>query len=716
MAINAKCPYCLRTYRFEDERAGQPVRCETPECKKLFKVPRLPANGTAASTSNGTTASANGHAHAPVSQPASVSASVSTSSQTPGPMAPVPQVSSPSPPPMPKLPPPPPPAQPPKPPRPKEPVAERSKRTIDAEAVAAEALSDGSQDVGQITEVSMICAMCEFKWAEPLDKQGKFTTCPDCRHRQKVPDIKKENWRDNHKPSLAKIDDVPDNVTSAAATTWASRGALEKAGAIQEDLEPRPRWHYFASVATVIGLFAGIYLGIAAWRHEGHIEKERTFMDEAIAGLPTPESELPLTELPLYRAMLHLAAGEYAVSLATRENKPDALLEARKQFQQTRQELTQAPKSHVRDALFGELAAAQVGLGGTPQQVLDGLRFRWDPEPPSGTRAKIGTKVFNVQEELRQTLQAMADSSKPVERETRFATVRRLSRLLAQQKPPQTRILEQVVHLAFQGDESNAHDAKAQVFAELYRTGETSAALDAIEPLRTMSPPPRTGRVLAMTTEPPIKGWSTIPAPSTSGNITTETRVAYTCLNLLQNKPDEALAMATRIGSPQDRLQALSWVAEWGTDPVPAIQAGAKASAETPKPEVGKPPQSQHLTYGLPVSRLAVAAAKAGLHDQVDLLLDAIHDEPLKVWAKAEALRWKLAADTKKVEETVAEVPDDAKKFRAGHAWGRLAVARHNAAITGDRVAAKDYDRWHKVFTPFGLAGLALGLQDYAQR
>ena len=65
-----------------------------------------------------------------------------------------------------------------------------------------------------------------------------------------------------------------------------------------------------------------------------------------------------------------------------------------------------------------------------------------------------------------------------------------------------------------------------------------------------------------------------------------------------------------------------------------------------------------------------------------------------------------------------AEAPADPKDLKIGHARGRLALARHNAKATGnDPDASATYDGWGAgTLKPFGLAGLALGLQDRLER
>ena len=117
----------------------------------------------------------------------------------------------------------------------------------------------------------------------------------------------------------------------------------------------------------------------------------------------------------------------------------------------------------------------------------------------------------------------------------------------------------------------------------------------------------------------------------------------------------------------------------------------------------------------LTLMRLAVQAGRANQPDKVEAFVKSISSDAYRAWARGEALRHQLASSGEKPgEETQAEAPTDPKEVRVGHAWGRLALARHNARVTGnDPDASVRYGNWGSgTFRPYGLAGLALGLQD----
>jgi hypothetical protein len=184
-------------------------------------------------------------------------------------------------------------------------------------------------------------------------------------------------------------------------------------------------------------------------------------------------------------------------------------------------------------------------------------------------------------------------------------------------------------------------------------------------------------------------------------------RYAYAAAFLMDGKTAEAVALAQR-PPPRvpDQLRSLLLCAEWLPDPAPAIEA-----AQALLPRVGKspnPPTSFHLL------RLAQIAAEKGRPDAAEAFAGAIADPGLKAWAIGESVRLRTRANAnEKASAEWAGAPESPRDLRAGHAWGRLWVARHNAKLSGDRDAEKAATAsWPQPIHPFALAGIALGLQD----
>ncbi|MGL6096940.1 MAG: hypothetical protein ACRC7O_14235, partial [Fimbriiglobus sp.] len=585
MAINAKCPHCLSRYTFADEQAGLPVPCTNPACMKVFKCPRLP-----------------------VPAPAAVGA-VAPAVAPPKPLAPTPLPQRPPAPPRPPRPDPsqaaaptpptgnPTPAATPKLPAPKkEPVAERAKRP-DAESVASQAFADepppedpNAGVPGQT--IRMKCEACDHGWDVPWDKQGKNVVCPECGHRQRVPEQKSKGpggWREKSTlPSLAKQNfEVPKDVADNKATV-VSTDSLRKGGALGSEFESVPKWYYGVAAGVIFAIAGVVVLSVSSNRHTNDLARRDAIMGKAMEAFAEPASEVPEPERPLFRAALHLAAAEYFAAFALKENLTEDMLGkpggrdpgdqgARAHLQQARSELKSAPKSLERDLLFAELAVAQIALGGTDQQVLDGVRLGWNPVPVAANRP-AAQKTFSVLEELRQTQSAMADRSRPVDLDVRLATVRRAARELAKQR--RTAVIESVVHTMFLSPDEDFHvpEAKALIGIEAFRAGDKDAAAKTLDGLKAVAPVPVGAKVLAKLLGVADEKLAMPPEPGANGPVGSEsTRTAYVMLWASDGKTDDAVKLAERPGGPSLRkLQLLSLIAEWATDPKLAVDAAVK--------------------------------------------------------------------------------------------------------------------------------------------
>ena len=159
-------------------------------------------------------------------------------------------------------------------------------------------------------------------------------------------------------------------------------------------------------------------------------------------------------------------------------------------------------------------------------------------------------------------------------------------------------------------------------------------------------------------------------------------------------------------GSLTGQLRALMLYAEWAGDPGPAFDSALSAINLNAKAKKEGPPASIVL-------RLSQLAAATGRVDQAKQLADLIPDEGAKVWAKGSAIQFAATPqNTTRVEDSALEVPES-KKIRAGHLWGRMWQARHNARTMSASDATKLIQAWPKgTVHPFGLAGIALAQHD----
>jgi hypothetical protein len=583
---------------------------------------------------------------------------------------------------------------------------------VDVEAAAVAALSDAPKAEEDPAKkiIPVECNYCGQKWTEPIARAGKNTLCPnpECRQRIKIPEPKDEgqyDWRQTRTkgPSLAKQNhEKLEGVQDAAEQKIVSGQALKEAGAIDEELEPRPLKQKILFVAIPLVLAGLVLFGIVYGLRTRTESKENRLMAEAQEEYAKAAESLPKDEQPLAAAVLHLAAAEYAL----RYNDKDKLKESLGQYGAAQLALRPG-QGAARNAILAELAVAMLALGGTEEQAREQVRIRWTPDVNLKTRPN--EQLFTVHEELRRVLGAL--QAAPFE--FRADVARRLTRELVKRGQPSVAV--ELIPLALFTPPEQP-EAKAAVALEVYRAekgskyvAEVAKELAARGPeLAKANPRPASAQVLfavLKTEKAPNLG---IPSPGKDGAVTHDTRFAYTGIALLEDRGADALALAQRPGQTGDRVRALALCADWLADPAPALDAAlALVTASKSNKDVKLSPYT--------LLRLTQLAGAAGKHEQAKQFAAAITDEGAQAWAKGEAQRLRLAAapNEKGDEAWAEELWKGERTFRAGQAWGRLWLARQNTRVSGNRTEqTKAVNAWPTPFPAFGKAGVALGLQD----
>jgi len=579
MAIEMQCPACKKAYRLKDELAGKKVTCANAECRTVFGVPVKPGTGTAPSL-----AALLATAAKPAATPPAKSAAKPPAKSDARPVA---KSAA-------KTPPPP---------------------AFDVETAALSALNDDPDEVPVETrEIAVKCDNCEHQWKEPWDKQGKNVLCPECRTRQRVPipEAKggKTDWRKDGMPAGRKIERL-EGVTSSTEAGYVTGESLRAAGLGSAELEPRPVWQKVLAVGLPIAAVVLLGVGVIAFRGSRADTKELATMDAALKDMPGDDAPLPKAELPLFRVGLLIAAGEYA---ARRDDKtPKQLAEALAHFSHARQELEGQPGSFGRDALFAELAAAELSLGGTQEQVDAGQRYRYVPQAAGAARARINEKAHDVQSELKQTFAAMLNRERPVALEARYGVVRRLTRELAKVGHPD--LIERLVPTLFNDAEHPEATALAiyegaKASPDLARVGASVEALLPTFAAGRAPPPPLFA--VGQTLNPVPPALKLAPYSPGTGAIDETARGAYGMAMVLQNKPGEAIELAKRPGRSDGRLKLLALVAELSPEPGAAVAAAGEVyAADGRKRENGEVPDSLFV-------RLALQAGRANQPERVD--------------------------------------------------------------------------------------------------
>jgi hypothetical protein len=585
------------------------------------------------------------------------------------------------------------------------------------EAAALDALADEPPKQVEVPPeqkvISMTCQFCDHKWTEPWAKAGKNTLCPnpECRQRQKVPEPKEDvptDWRQQKTklPTLAKQNfEKLEGVQSAGEAQIVSRGALKEAGATNEEIEPRPlkeiAFFAGAGLAIVLGLIVGVW-----YLFSSRVEsREHRLMADARTAFDKAAPDMVPAEAGQASAILNAAAAEYAL----RHEKPEEFKEAQARLNAARRDLQNQPPSPGRNAVAAELAFTVLLFSGTNEQVKEQLRYRWQPSTDANS-LKLNERGHTIHQELTTTLQLLQSA----DFEFRLLTARRLTRELI--KHGQAGLAADLLPVALFSD-AESYEGRAAIALEIYRAEKGSPLPKKIaDDLKAAftgpggvkgTPFPTSAHALfsLLGTE---KAPTLVTPPASRGPISTDATVlAFVGLWMLEGKTEAALDLANRATAPTTQLRAMTLCADWASDPGPVLEEAAKALERVKLQKSTTQPAA--LIYQL--SRIAAATGK---DDRAKTFADAIADEGLKAWARGDCVRLKIVGSPdQKAEDAWVEVPDDSKKVRAGHAWGRLWIARQNARLSQNREAEKKATLlWPPTVQPFALAGIALGLQD----
>jgi hypothetical protein len=690
MPIEIQCPSCRKAYRLRDELYGKKVTCANPECRKSFIVnqqPSVEAPKAASTTTTRTTPAKSGTSKESPALPADrKTAPVAKAAP-----APAKQAS---------------PAKPPSPPE------------VDAESLAATLFSEdaAAAPAGPVDTrvINMTCVACDHQWTEPYAKQGKQVLCPECRHRQKVPDQQKQkavDWRDPNanRPSLARGEELPEDLKQQQ-TRIVRIESLEQAGAIEApEVEPRPLKQTIAFGMLAVGLVLSVVLGGLFFFRSRTENREQQYIPIAFKEFADlPEGSFQAGQTSLSKAVVHLAAAEHASRISTKEKRKEAV----ENLIAARTELDVLDDSIERDVLLGRVALQVITLGGSPEEVLSEVKIRWLPDQASVNRPRINSDLTTVQTELRRIFTALRREKNTAEFEMRIGIARSVARELA--RANQYGLFEEIIGQAFV--EAELPEATAQIAWELHRASLLSEKVQAMAAsLKTSlatnagsaSPTPVTAVVLWQTLNPDGKAPSLVGKPASQGGVPFPTRLAYSLLHVAQDNPNDAAQLASRNGVLSERLRALAYAAEYAKDPAPLLASAAELVQKESKPEVRMP--ARYALY-----RLAVLAAKAKDWDRAEVFAKAAPTPSLQSFARGEILMTRLMhPDDKPWETSLLNLPESKEFTQVGHVLGALALARHNARLNADATVLKKYAaEWPAGLVPFGTAGFALGLQD----
>jgi hypothetical protein len=550
---------------------------------------------------------------------------------------------------------------------------------VDVEAEAAAALSDGPAAAPEgPTTVDFTCPFCDAEVHVEAALAGKKTPCPECRRIIKVPELKapeKKDWRKAQQasgPSGARRFDQPAPEGSWGTITTTHASPETHAAARPAARTPLTRQQKITRIvgaaAAVVVLVVGVSL---VWGWLGR-NKQQQAVRQALDYAATDEARKQAGREAV--AALHTLVGDYY-----RNGKTPSAPTAREQYEKAFS-LLHTPageeSNEEKEAALAELAAAQVELGGSPQEAEKEVRLKWD----------------DTQRAVQATLSAMAPG------EARLDALRRVSRhLIARGQIDRVLPLTTKVYASAEAEKAAA---LAAVGLELLAAGNKEAAQKAADQAlevygtgaRGAGSPPLVPEVVALALV-----LNKNPPEPTKADEKNDLLGQVEGL-AVQGKADEARA---RLGKTTDvHLHFKGYVAL-------AAASEGKAEVESAIKFLEENDLRNRPELSWPLLRLVRVGVKAGVgDDRLQAAASAIAERAVRGRAQLAVLKSRLKGTPGTAEEKAIHSVDPKS---VAHLVGRAELARHN--VRADGGYTKEVQKWDEPARAFGWAGIALGLQ-----
>lgn len=591
-------------------------------------------------------------------------------------------------------------------PPPGKPANRDGKPPVDADELAASLLfedekPEAEDPIAAGKPVKAECFFCGEAGEYPIELAGKQAPCQFCKRIIKIPlpvSDKPKDWRDvakrpsGAKRNLEELDDAwgTDIRANVGQETLLATGAVE----IKKPKEPLvkrvKRWTYIALSIAVLAA-----LGWYGWkarntsRQQSAIQSALTYVEKDRKGPKLITNEAA--------AEVFCRAGEFYI----REDKPD---EAVPFLKQAHGNLLGARAGLERDLGFLELALTITDLAGTPDQVLDRKRRKWQDvrEQAKPTLAKITYPDIRADAARRITRRVVNQGTTPEQRAALALEAEALVLLMPFTPEDRAELL-------------------ARVGMELFLSGETAAAgrvaTKALDLYKAKPPPPVSATLVALliVLGKQKEANELAPPPAAAGQgglIPVETRVGYAlAMALGEDKWDDARKLAADAnGEAVDRMHTYLALAELAVAKNKPEEAAALIT-EAAK-YVGVPRVTPWMRFVL--VRTGARVGKAAEMRELAKTAFASKDlVSLLNRAQVEILRGELAL--KPGQAMMSEMQAEAEKKEQAFPPALTLLARHNARHgSGDGTRA-DVERWQpESFRAVGLVGVALGMQDRA--
>jgi len=683
MPIKFECPSCKKKLSVNDQMAGRKAAC--PNCKKPLVIPKAdssaappsppaPAVPAPSAPAPAPAASKPARPRAPAAaKPSNGSAEVKTA----------PEARKPAPPPLPRK----------DPPKPVEPLPPAP---ADLEAEAASVWADAPKKEEQAPQfIEFTCPMCDAPLKLSADQAGKRSPCPDCGRIIKIPELAKNEPKDWRKLARNPVGTINTNAEPAPEGAWGSTtstSTVSKDSLIEADAIPDVRDPLTLQQKIVRGVGALAVVGVLLWGGMQllgwwALSKEQAQLKFAESYAAGAEAVKQLG--PNSLAALQAGIGDYY----RRGKKPGCAPLARQYYEKALNLLrpsapadagegdAPAPRSWDHDLVLADLALAQADMGGTPDQVDEGLCISWD----------------DAQRTMRGSLRAIYSS------EARLYALRPLTRRLIARDQGQRAI--NLVKVIFD-DPGDKIEGLAMVGLEMVVAKQNDLAQQAgqqvLEPYQGDGEKPLVraavvALAMALSKEPPkpVARGPKEESDELVGRAEGLTRVGKLAQAraLLKDAPP----------NPEVRLRILLGILAAGLDThTPEINQDAESAFLIAKDKLVASSTTSWLLL-----RLIELGAQAGLDEaRLTELTGHISEMELRGRAQLLVLRDRLARTKGAVEESVLE---GVKASNGAQYLARLALARHNIRYASGITAT--VQGWPEPQRAFGSVGLALGLQ-----
>lgn len=608
--------------------------------------------------------------------------------------------------------------------------------------------------------VTFNCPQCDEEVKVASNLAGRQTPCPACGRIVKVPQaIKQEpvEWRRTNEllaAATARLEDksAPSSATASAAT----RGPLARPATAfvpEEAEEPVSRAQKIKRLVAVAAGLSVLALGTWLTLQWMNVTRQQRLVARAVQAAENTEPKTGLSKLAA--AEIYRAAGEFYL----RRDDPE---QARGYFEKARARLLDAPEPTERDAALIDLAVSQIELGGTPAEVDKEKRLEWSIVQGevqqtlqllrfAGARSEAiraaGRQLVRKQQVP--ILVALARSLEAADQAPQVLALVGLERLQAGDRQTAEALFEEGLHKLLAANlppEPKEPDPRPPEPKEP-ADGEAALKDDSED-----EPPDEEPKQPDHNKPPPEGELPPLP-PETKPPPPPPFPPAMVALGLALNKAERVSALRPQRGAPPahevawvvGRAEGLAWqgnleaavsTAKSLAAPEERLQALVAVagvvlenkSADTRLLEQAIQLAQRQLRIDKPVNSLSIEesaryranqsvswdllrlvrlAHQAGLSDQARKLTTAMVDVPLRGRAQLELFRASLESSGDKAEETAADAVD---KLAPAHALARLALARHNTRL-GDSAIQTAVEGWPANQKPFGLIGIALGMQ-----